>query len=91
MWNLKKHKTFEKTAKQKQSYIYREQTGGFHRGGGGSGEQKVKEITRHKLSVIKSISHGDIIYSIRNMANNIVITLFVWGQIATRHIVVIIS
>ena len=36
----------------------------------------MKEIKRYKLPVIKSISHGEVMYGIGNIVNNIAITLY---------------
>ena len=36
----------------------------------------MREINRHKLPVVKKITHGDVMYSIGNIVNNIIITLY---------------
>ena len=43
---------------------------------GDGGIKSMKGIKKYKLPVIKLIIHGDTINNKRNMANNIVITLY---------------
>ena len=69
---MKSKKTSEQQKTQNINiHRYREQAGGYQRGGGWEGGQ----IKRYTLSVIKQRCHGDVIYSIGNTVNNIVITL----------------
>ena len=55
VWNLKKQNTWTNITKQKQSYRYREQTGGCQRGEvcGEERNRWVGEIKRYKLPVAK--------------------------------------
>ena len=68
MWNLKIQKQNKKTSLYLHIADWRLQ-------GMGLGEWKkwVKEVKRYKLSVIKWISHRDIMYSMRIIINNIIL------------------
>ena len=44
--------------------------------GGGGGRKYVNEIKSCKLPVMKYVSHKDVMYSIGNTVNSIVITLY---------------
>ena len=69
-------KTQTWTNKNRNRLKYREQTGGGQRGGGRRGWAKqVKGMKRHKLAVMKQVSHRDEKYSLGNIVNNIVIML----------------
>ena len=39
-------------------------------------DQKLRRIKRYKLPIMKQINNGNIIYSTRNVVNNILITLY---------------
>lgn len=45
-------------------------------GGVVEGVKKLKRNKRYKLSVIKYISHGNIMYNIGKIVNNIIMTLY---------------
>ena len=73
MWNLK-NKINEQT-KQKQTYRYREQTGGCQMGGMREDwMKKVKRLRSTKWQLQNS--HGDVKYSVENTVINVVITVY---------------
>lgn len=57
-------------------------------GRGKGGEKELRDIVKHKLSVTKQMSHRHEMYSVGNIANNYVISLY--GKVVTRLIVVIV-
>ena len=73
MWNLK-YKINEKK-KQKQTHRYREQTDGYQRGGGLRDWVKQAKKLRSTNWQLQN-SHGDVKYSIENIAKNIVISMY---------------
>lgn len=49
--------------------------------------KKVKENNRYKFSVIKSVSHGDVIHGIGSIVS--IVRNFVWCQVVTGLLLVI--
>ena len=64
-----------KQQQQTQIHRHREQIGGCQRLGGWVGEwaKWVKEVTKHKLPVVKYKSRGDVIYSMVTIVNKTVL------------------
>ena len=79
-----------KQTKQKQTHRYRKHFDGFQMGGALRGWMKKVKVLRSTNWLLQN-NHGDVKYSIGNIVNIILITVYgyIWCQMHTRFIEVI--